>query len=132
MRKRPCLDCHELVPHTRSRCPTHAAQQSAAARGYDSKWSAYSLWFRTRHPLCGDAEPDAYPSTASLCKAQRRTTPVLGYTLTANGRRAPNGAVHHIHGHDGPDDPALYDPRNLESLCAKCHGITTRANDWNH
>lgn len=123
---RPCATpaCPTLV--RAGHCPVHASQRearrgSASARGYNWAWAKYALWFKNTHPLCGDAEPHAYFCDASECRKAGRITPVVG---------PRQGAVHHIRGHNGRNDPEFMNPRNHMSLCLQCHNKVTDEGDF--
>jgi 5-methylcytosine-specific restriction enzyme A len=117
---RPCpvSNCPELVE--KGRCPTHTAEQerrrgTATERGYDAKWERYSKRFRARHPLCGDRDADAYPSSASKCAMAGRVT--------------ASEVTHHIRPHRR--NRALFlDRRNHEALCAACHNAVVDEGDF--
>jgi 5-methylcytosine-specific restriction enzyme A len=122
----PCASprCPTLV--RAGHCPAHASQRearrgSASQRGYDWRWQRYARWFKNTHPLCGDADPDAYACDDSQCRRSGRVTPVVG---------PRQGVVHHIRGHRGADDPLFMDPRNHMSLCARCHNQVTDEGDF--
>jgi 5-methylcytosine-specific restriction protein A len=117
---RPCAapQCPARVP--RGYCPEHARRRerergSAHARGYTSAWSRYARGFRARHPLCGDKEPDAYPSTASRCALAGRVTVAE--------------VVHHIRAHQ-QDQALFWDRRNHESACKACHDAVVNEGDF--
>jgi len=112
--KRPCRHpgCGAVV--TSGRCEVHQAkvddqrrtdvkrydQQrgSAAARGYDARWTRYSKRYRHDHPLCVD------------CLA-------IGILTSVEY----GGHVDHIIPVSGPDDPLFWDETNHQSLCAFHH-----------
>jgi len=120
--KRPCSQpgCRELVD--KGKCQAHqvkAAEQSkievrrydqqrgtAASRGYDSRWAAYSRQYRKEHPLCVD------------CEARGVLTSV-----------EHGGHVDHIVAVSGPDDPLFWEPCNHASRCQSCHSRKTASED---
>lgn len=127
---RPCPGrggrCPNRIARQERKCPecsrrTEESRGSAAERGYDWRWAQYALRFRERHPRCGDTEPGAYPSNASRCRREGRVTGVIG-----KGK----GVVHHIRGHQGPEDPEFWNPLNHESLCPACHNAVTNEGDF--
>lgn len=120
--QRPCGEpgCETLVD--KGRCIEHERTDdrrrgTAQERGYDSRWR---LRIRgphlRRYPLCGEKRVDAYLSTASRCARENRVTAATD--------------VHHILGHNGPDDPLFSDRRNLESLCHSCHSTVVNQGDF--
>lgn len=118
--QRPCTEpgCRTLVD--KGRCPEHERTNdrrrgTAQERGYTYRWSLYATAFRRRYPLCGDKEPDAYPSDASQCARE-------GIVTLAT-------VTHHIRAHKG-DDALFRDPRNHESLCESCHNRVVDEGDF--
>jgi 5-methylcytosine-specific restriction enzyme A len=112
--KRPCRQpgCGALVgrdaPH--GRCPAHAQaydhrRGTAAERGYDGAWAAFSRTWRQRFPWCGMRADGQLYAEHSHCVQQ--------------GRRTPAACVDHIRAMQagGP----RFDPQNLQSLCADCN-----------
>ena len=120
--KRPCSHpgCPELV--TSGQCEAHQAQAkerraadvqrydllrgSAAQRGYDARWTAYSRQYRKDYPLC---------------------VRCLAAGLLVSVERG--GHVDHIKPVTGPHDPLFWDPANHQSLCRSCHSEKTAAED---
>jgi len=120
--KRPCTKpgCGKLVD--KGRCDEHqveaegrrkaSAQRynkergSAASRGYDARWTAYSKDYRSRNPLCVDC----------------LTVGVL--TSVEHG-----GHVDHIKAVAGPDDPLFWSEDNHQSLCNSHHSAKTARED---
>ena len=109
---RPCAHpgCPALVQS--GRCRAHSRQVerqrgTAAERGYDARWRAYSLLFRAHHPLCGMRGIGAPVTKDSVCARE--------------GRYTPSTLVDHINPVSGPDDPRFYDEANHQALCDECH-----------
>jgi 5-methylcytosine-specific restriction protein A len=75
---------------------------SSAKRGYDYRWRKYRLWHLKHHPLC--------------------------VHCLAEGRYVPATVVDHIIPHKG-DEILFWDPKNHQSLCAKCHNRKTASED---
>lgn len=105
---RPCGQpgCPELTGD--GYCPEHKKAKvqrydkergSAAERGYNSRWQAYSRLYRKKNPLCVD------------CLKENRIT----------------GSQHvdHIVAVKGPNDPLFWKESNHQSLCASCHSRKT-------
>jgi 5-methylcytosine-specific restriction protein A len=86
---------------------------SAAARGYDGKWAAYSKARLRRYPTCEGLrlEPDG---------------PVL--VNTHPGRLAEAKVTDHILPHKG-DDTLKWAPWNHQSGCKTCHDVKTARHD---
>ena len=88
---------------------------SAAARGYDRRWRAFSAryfgeLYALRVPragLCGCRHPSAPATTDSVCAA-------TGHPQLAT-------LIDHIIPITGKRDPRLYDVSNLQGLCDRCH-----------
>jgi 5-methylcytosine-specific restriction protein A len=81
------------------------ARGSAAARGYDRKWSEYSRARLKRHPWCLD--PDGrHPWQFVAAEHTDHVKPV-----------------------SGPDDPLFWDENNHQSLCRSCHSFKTVRED---
>jgi HNH endonuclease len=114
------LGCGHVEP-----CPLHgravraaeweSRRGSAAARGYDREWSAFTIRFFgelydlkvPRAGLCGCRHPTA-PSTAdSVC--------------ASTGRAQLATLVDHIVPLRGKSDPRRFDVSNLQGLCDPCH-----------
>lgn len=72
---------------------------SAAQRGYDAKWTAYSAAYRLRHPSCRPCR-DA-------------------------GGHTPTELVDHIVPVTGPDDPLFWSETNHQPICRECHAVKT-------
>jgi len=113
----PMLGCAAVAP-----CPIHgrtaareAMRGSAAIRGYDHRWRAFSIRYFgeltdlrvPRAGLCGCRHPSAPETEDSVCARERR--PRLA-TL-----------IDHIVPIHGRDDARLYDVTNLQGLCDACH-----------
>jgi len=62
---------------------------------HNTRWRKLRAWHLMQHPLC------------VLCAQLGRTT--------------AGNTVDHIKPHSGPDDPLLWDPTNLQTLCRPCH-----------
>lgn len=100
--------CAAIV--ARGRCPAHAQEQDVArgtaqARGYDSRWAAYSKAFRRAHPLCGQRHDGTLDPTHSRC--------------LQHGQLTPAECVDHIV--PLSRGGARYDPSNHQSLCLACN-----------
>jgi 5-methylcytosine-specific restriction protein A len=101
----------------RGRCPEHALAHSraytairgtAAERGYDSRWSAYSRHLRrTELITCGSRLDNLPPTGDSEC--------------LRDGRVTPAELVDHITPVTSPDDPRWFDRAGLQGLCHRCH-----------
>lgn len=120
--RRPCTypGCKELV--TSGRCEAHRAKYeeqrkgqaqrydkergTAASRGYNARWAAYSRRYRKENPLCVD------------CLARGVLTSV-----------EHGGHVDHVKAVSGPDDPLFWEPSNHQSLCQPCHSAKTAGED---
>ena len=112
MRVKPCshIGCGNLVK--KGRCERHSKptativanpkdlRDSAAKRGYDSKWRKARLSYLKRNPLC-------------------RHCLDAGTTTAAN-------EVDHIIRHSGQSDPLFWDRDNWQALCKPCHSKKTR------
>lgn len=79
---------------------------TAASRGYDARWTAYSREYRKANPLCVD------------CLAVGRLTSV-----------ECGGHVDHIQPVTGLDDPMFWEPSNHASRCRPCHSAKTARED---
>ena len=117
--RRPCRSpgCRELVQG--SYCAAHERKKevvqrearikydnergTAHARGYGSRWTAYSKRYRQEHPLC------------VVCER--------------NGKLKLTECVDHIVPVSGPDDPLFWEPSNHQSLCGSCHSEKTAKED---
>lgn len=115
----PCADptCDALLPYGVSRCDVHRAtlerrRGTATARGYTKQWSARSLLFRQRFPLCG-MRPGHRPPVMSQCHDE--------------GRLTMAEHVDHVVPHEGDVDRFWDEEGNWQSLCATCHARKTRA-----
>lgn len=103
---KPCSKpgCPELT--TGRYCENHKNQrdmrESAARRGYDSRWRRARRLYLSRHPLCVECE--------------RR------------GRLTPADTVDHVVPHKG-DPVLLWDEANWQALCAPCHSRKTARED---
>ena len=107
---RACLEpgCAALV--VRGRCSTHAKaydrrRGTAAARGYDAGWTAFSKAWRQRFPLCGMRADGQLHAEHSVCVQEGRDTwaeCVDHIVSMANGGEK-------------------YDETNLQSLCLRCN-----------
>lgn len=120
--KRPCSHpgCPELV--TSGRCEAHMVKQTnqfanlrksydqqrgtAASRGYDARWTAYSKQYRIDYPLCVECLRNGI------------------LTSVEHG-----GHVDHIVAVRGKNDPLFWDPNNHQSLCHSCHSAKTARED---
>lgn len=124
---RYCLETGCETQVTGGRCVEHdrsrdQARGSARERGYTSRWERFRLWFireliRLRVPragLCGARLPGARETQSSLCAQQ--------------GLVVAGAHVDHIEPHHG-DERLLFDPLNLELLCASCHSRVTTLYD---
>jgi 5-methylcytosine-specific restriction protein A len=112
-------------------CPTHRSAReerrgSAHDRGYTSRWERFRLWFLNRlnalavrgigvGAICGGRLPGAPVTTHSRCLAEGR--------VNAIGLQ-----VDHIQPHRG-DQRLMFDPLNLQVLCAQCHAVKTATED---
>lgn len=102
--------CPELTP--KKYCAEHERHTdrmrgTAAARGYDAKWSRYSKRFRQTYPFCGMRPLDAPATNDSKCD-------VNGIVRLAN-------VTDHIVPTTGARDPRFYDRKNHQALCHPCH-----------
>lgn len=68
---------------------------TATARGYDSRWGRFRVWFLRQHPMC-------------FCGCGR-----------------PAMEVHHLTPASGPDDPNFYNVDGLVALSKECHSRET-------
>jgi len=103
--KKPCRHpgCPELTLDTY--CEKHNKlhnRPSAHDRGYDCRWRRLSKLYLQSHPLCIE------------CNRQ--------------GRLVEATAVDHIVPHRG-DPKLLWDQRNWQPLCKKCHNTKTGMQD---
>jgi len=70
--KRLCSRCQQVVSGPCERCNKQREVQydkwrgSAASRGYDARWSAYSKARLSEHPLCVDCEAGGRLEAATL------------------------------------------------------------------
>jgi len=121
---RPCGEpggCRERAEPGSSRCREHGRQYdrrrgTAQERGYDKvTWRPLRDAHLRDYPLCGGKRSDAYPSQASQC---------LREGVVTAGRD-----VHHIVPHKG-DRELFLDPRNLETLCQRCHAAVVDEGDF--
>lgn len=71
-----------------------AGRESAARRGYDTRWRRYRETYLSAHPLC------------VMCWGR--------------GTVSPATVVDHITPHQG-DHKLFWDPANHQALCAPCH-----------
>lgn len=99
--KRPCR--HPGCPNLSDGvyCELHRAlyaRESAAERGYDSKWQKARAAYLKRHPLC------------VLCMVKGKLTPAT--------------VVDHIIPHRG-DKRLFWDQTNWQPLCKGCHDHKT-------
>ena len=105
--KRPCRypGCPNLSDRTY--CEKHRgwdARETAAERGYDSRWQRERELYLRKNPLC------------VKCKAKGKITPAR--------------VVDHIIPHRG--DPLLrWDRNNWQALCKDCHDTKTGNEDSN-
>jgi 5-methylcytosine-specific restriction protein A len=81
------------------------ARGSAAARGYDARWRAYSQAFLQRHPWC----------QCGRCRASPHPMPARH--------------VDHVVAVCGPDDPLFWDPSNHRPMAHACHSRKTCEKD---
>lgn len=93
----PAVTTEGVCPQHRRAVPDH--RESAARRGYGSRWTEYSRQFRRDHPLCA--------------------------TCLTMQRRSPSTLVDHVIPVTGPDDPLFWDERNHQALCRACHAAKT-------
>ncbi|MEC2220968.1 HNH endonuclease [Bacillus subtilis] len=77
-------------------------RESAAKRGYNSKWRQARLGYLSKHPLC------------AACMMQ--------------GRRTPATVVDHIVPHKG-DMKLFWDSSKWQPLCGPCHSRKTAKED---
>jgi 5-methylcytosine-specific restriction protein A len=95
-----------------------ARRGSAAARGYDARWTAFSARLRRGYSdahgrtvavrLCGDRPLPGLPPTGDSVCRQR-------------GWIVKTAVVDHIVPVSGPNDPRFYDVTNMQGLCHTCH-----------
>ena len=106
-------------------CPVHGGRgprRSAPAMGYGRRWQRFRHRFIKavcrpgieRAGLCGARLQGARRTQSSRCAAQQ---------LVKAGHHVDHIAPHH------GDPRLLYDPLNLELLCASCHARVTRLYD---
>ena len=105
----PCKHpgCARLVPYGGCYCEEHKPmhvhdRESAAERGYDSRWKKARIRFLHSHPLCEE------------CKKQ--------------GRLVKATVVDHIVPHRG-DKKLFWDETNWQALCKPCHDKKTWTED---
>jgi 5-methylcytosine-specific restriction protein A len=115
MPKAPSRPCTRTGCRHNQPCPDHKGRTvyqeqrgSAAQRGYDAKWKKYRDWF-VRQAEC------------SICGQNHI---VCADCLKENVFTAAY-AVDHIVPHRG-DLTLLWDHKNLQSLCARHHGIKSQ------
>ncbi|RKN86754.1 HNH endonuclease [Paenibacillus ginsengarvi] len=77
-------------------------RESAAKRGYDSKWRKARVGWLLKHPLCVECEKQGNVREATI--------------------------VDHIRPHKG-DKALFWDKTNWQSLCATCHSQKTVRED---
>ena len=102
--------CPERVQF--GRCRLHARQQEAhhnrfraGTTRYDTaRWMRLRDAFRAEHPFCINADRD--PRCTLL-----------------------TDVVDHIQPHRG-DEAKMFDPHNLQGMCATCHGRKTAGETW--
>lgn len=82
--------------------PMHMPRETAAARGYGSRWQKARIGWLHSHPLCAHCE-------------------AAGLTVAAN-------EVDHITPHKG-DMQLFWDNTNWQSLCKPCHSAKTVKED---
>jgi 5-methylcytosine-specific restriction protein A len=76
---------------------------TATQRGYNSRWSRYSIRYRRLHPFCTECQRQGILKQADC--------------------------VDHIIPVNGPDDPLFWDENNHQSLCISCHSEKTARED---
>jgi shikimate kinase len=119
---KPCAHpgCPAVVPASVRFCPDHAKgdkrqkffddegkKLSASQRGYGSRWTKFSKWYRTSvEPLCRECSKE--------------------------GNLTPAQVVDHIEPVEGPDDPRFFDQDEVQSLCRACHNRKTALEDGRH
>lgn len=108
MPKKPLRPCqHQGCPKLTNElyCEEHRklyTRESAAKRGYTSKWQKMSKQYLRKHPLC--------------------------VKCMANGKYVPATVVDHIKPHRG-DKELMWNQNNWQSLCKPCHDKKTLTED---
>lgn len=106
---KPCaaLGCGVRIEYGQRYCEKHKGQdrkrqderrESAAARGYDSRWNKARKTWLVNHPLCAECERQGRVRAAVL--------------------------VDHIIPHRG-NQKLFWDQSNWQSLCRACHDVKT-------
>lgn len=90
------------------------ARGTAARRGYGPRWQKARLAWLARHPLCGDARPDAVLPDVWSCRTRGMVTPGVD--------------VDHIVPHRG-DMGLFWSAKNWRTLCRHCHSVKTASED---
>ena len=116
------LGCPNVEPcavHGRAvqRAAFERRRGSAAARGYDHRWQAFTVrYFGELHALrvpraglCGCRHPSAPTTADSVC--------------ASTGRAQLATLIDHIVPIRGKADPRFYDVSNLQGLCDQCHNV---------
>ncbi|MBJ7887986.1 HNH endonuclease signature motif containing protein [Bacillus licheniformis] len=88
--------------HKRDKPVYDQYRESAARRGYDSKWRKARQGYLSKHPFC--------------------------VSCMKEGRRVPATVVDHITPHKG-DKKLFWDSSNWQPLCAPCHSRKTAKED---
>ncbi|MCY8380123.1 HNH endonuclease signature motif containing protein [Bacillus haynesii] len=88
--------------HKRTKPTYDQYRESAARRGYDSKWRKARQSYLSKHPFC--------------------------VSCMKEGRRVPATVVDHITPHKG-DKKLFWDSSNWQPLCAPCHNRKTAKED---
>lgn len=106
--------CSALIES--GRCRQHETERerrrgSAAARGYDYRWSRYSQAWLRKHPRCGERQDGQLYPEHSRCLQSGR---VVEAECTDHIKAVKQGG-------------AFWDPANHQSLCLACN--TAKANE---
>ncbi|MCY9266435.1 HNH endonuclease signature motif containing protein [Bacillus licheniformis] len=88
--------------HKRTKPAYDQYRESAARRGYDSKWRKARQGYLSKYPFC--------------------------VSCMKEGRRGPATVVDHIVPHKG-DKKLFWDSSNWQPLCAPCHSRKTAKED---
>ncbi|MCY8045756.1 HNH endonuclease [Bacillus haynesii] len=88
--------------HKRDQPAYDQYRESAARRGYDSKWRKARRGYLSKYPFC--------------------------VSCMKEGRRVPATVVDHIKPHKG-DKKLFWDSSNWQPLCAPCHSRKTAKED---
>jgi 5-methylcytosine-specific restriction protein A len=109
---RPCGQPGCPTLSSDSYCPEHKKAKvrrydrergTATERGYNSRWTRYSILYRKKNPLCVECLKE------DLIVGSQHTDHIIAVT--------------------GPNDPLFWEPTNHQALCQPCHSRKTVLED---